>query len=139
MSTLKAKPLLVKPFTVTTASPVVAPLGTTSLIVSSSRRFALTAIAPLKLTWKVSPVLVPKFSPVIVTSAPGPALLGVTESTLGWATDSSSTGTTVLVRERTSTPAADARPRPALTATRLKLPTATLERVKLPSASALAT
>ncbi|MNL49709.1 hypothetical protein D3C87_1726670 [compost metagenome] len=120
------------------AFPLVAPLGTTSLIVWSSIRLILTAIVPLKVTCRGSPVLAPKFSPAIITSAPGPALVGVTERILGCATDSSSSGARVAALDFTSIPDAVARPSPDLAATRLKRPTATLLMVKVPSEPAFA-
>jgi hypothetical protein len=70
--TVKATPLLATPETVTTTFPVVAAVGTVTLIVVEFQLLKL-AVVPLNLT--LLPELVPKPVPVITTAVPtGPAV-----------------------------------------------------------------
>jgi hypothetical protein len=66
--TVKATPLLASPPTVTTTSPVVAPLGTAAVMLVGLQ-FAGVAVVPLKVT-VLLPCVFPKFVPVIVTDVP---------------------------------------------------------------------
>lgn len=68
MVTVKATPLLGKPPTVTTTFPVVAPLGTMTII-EVGDQFVGDAAVPLKVTVLV-PGEGPKFVPVIETVVP---------------------------------------------------------------------
>jgi hypothetical protein len=65
---VKATPALATPPTVTTTSPVVAPVGTvTTMLVAV--QLAAVAFTPLNVT-VLAPAVAPKFAPVIVTDAP---------------------------------------------------------------------
>jgi len=80
-ATLKGTPLLVKPLTVTTTFPVVAPLGTgTTMLVAL--QLVGVAVVPLKVTLLV-PCEAPKFVPVMVTEAPKGAKVGLRLVILG--------------------------------------------------------
>jgi hypothetical protein len=65
--TVKATPLLATPDTVTTTFPVVAAVGTVTLIVVE---FQLVKLAVVPLNFTLLPKLVPKPVPVIVTAVP---------------------------------------------------------------------
>jgi hypothetical protein len=67
-TTVKFTPLLATPETVTTTFPVVAPLGTVTLMLDEPQAVAV-AVVPLNFTVLV-PCVVPKPVPVIVTEAP---------------------------------------------------------------------
>ncbi len=66
--TVKATPLLATPLTVTTTLPVVAPLGTGTIMLVALQLVGVPRV-PLKLTVLV-PCVAPKFVPVIVTEVP---------------------------------------------------------------------
>src|SRR6266481_3771221 len=66
--TVKADPLLATPETVTTTFPVVAPLGTGTVMLVAPHAVGV-AVVPLKLTVLV-PWVAPKFVPVITTEVP---------------------------------------------------------------------
>jgi uncharacterized membrane protein (DUF441 family) len=67
--TMNVTPLLATPPTVTTTSPVVAPLGTVTVMPVSLQLEAVPLLVPLKVTVLV-PWLAPKPVPVMVTVAP---------------------------------------------------------------------
>jgi hypothetical protein len=67
--TVKGAPLLAKPLTVTITFPVVAPLGTATVMLVAFQFDGLPALAPLKAT-VLAPWLAPKLLPVMVTAAP---------------------------------------------------------------------
>jgi hypothetical protein len=67
--TVKGAPLLAKPLTVTITFPVVAPLGTATVMLVAFQFETLPALAPLKAT-VLAPWLAPKLLPVMVTAAP---------------------------------------------------------------------
>jgi len=71
--TVKVIPLLVIPLAVTVTGPVVAAVGTCTVIEVSAQVLTVVAAAPLKLT---EPWVVPKFVPAIVTAMPTPAEVG---------------------------------------------------------------
>jgi hypothetical protein len=66
--TVKTTPLLARPPTVTTTGPVVAPLGTGTVMLVALHVVGV-AIAPLNITVLV-PFDAPKFAPLIVTDVP---------------------------------------------------------------------
>jgi hypothetical protein len=66
--TVKLTPLLATPPTATTTLPVVAPLGTTAVMLPALQLLAVAAV-PLKLTVLV-PCVAPKFVPAIATEVP---------------------------------------------------------------------
>ena len=66
---MKLAPLLANPPTVTTTFPVVAPVGTFTVILVALQAEAVAADVPLKVTVLV-PWLAPKLAPVIVTGVP---------------------------------------------------------------------
>src|SRR6202035_4564797 len=66
--TVKLMPLLARPPTVTRAEPVVAPVGTGTLMLVVLQLVGVAAV-PLNLTVLV-PCVVPKFAPEIVTALP---------------------------------------------------------------------
>src|SRR5208283_4696683 len=68
MVTLKLTPLLATPPTVTTIFPVVAPLGTATVMLVPLQLVGVPAV-PLNATALV-PCVAPKFVPVIVTTVP---------------------------------------------------------------------
>ena len=68
-STVKATPLLASPPTVTTTLPVLAALGTVTVMLVALQTEAVPADVPLKVTVLV-PCEAPKFVPVMVTDAP---------------------------------------------------------------------
>jgi hypothetical protein len=70
--TVNVTPLLVMPFAVTVTGPVVAPVGTIAVIDVAHQSMTFAGV-PLKLT---APNVVPKFTPVIVTSVPTPPEFG---------------------------------------------------------------
>jgi hypothetical protein len=79
--TMKGRPLLFRPVTVTTTFPVVAPAGTgTTMLVAD--QFVGVAVVPLNFTVLV-PLVAPKFAPVIVIDVPVGALVGATLVRLG--------------------------------------------------------
>ena len=83
--TVNSTPLLARPLTVTTTSPVTAPGGTATWI-SLSLQLVGEAHAPLKLTPLVpctDPIDGPKLEPPIVTTIPSGPDSGVTESIAG--------------------------------------------------------
>jgi hypothetical protein len=80
-STVKLTPLLATPFTVTTTLPVVAPVGTGTLIVALAQLVGVPTV-PLNVT-VLMPCEVPKLVPLIVTDAPTAADVGVTLVILG--------------------------------------------------------
>ena len=67
-STVKEKPLLAIPPTVTTTFPAIAPVGTGTVMLVALQLVGVAAV-PLNVTVLV-PWLAPKFEPVIVTGAP---------------------------------------------------------------------
>lgn len=67
--TVKATPLLATPLTVTTTLPVVAPLGTGTVMLLSPQPVGVPAV-PLNITVLV-PCVTPKLVPVIVTDVAG--------------------------------------------------------------------
>ena len=67
--TVNGDPLLACPPTVTTILPVVAPLGTATVMLVALHALAVAAATPLNITVLV-PCVAPKFVPVIVTGAP---------------------------------------------------------------------
>src|SRR5215475_1033148 len=72
--TVKLRPLLASPPTVTTTAPVVAPVGTfTTMLVAD--QLVGVAVVPLNLTVLV-PCVAPKFVPVIVTDVATGPLVG---------------------------------------------------------------
>ena len=74
--TLKFTPLLATPATVTTTLPVVAPVGTFTVMLVLLQLVAVPALVPLKVTVLV-PWLDPNVVPVIVTAVPtGPEVGG---------------------------------------------------------------
>jgi hypothetical protein len=79
--TVKFTPLLPTPVTDTTTFPVVAPAGTVTWILVSLQLVG-AAIVPLKASL-LFPWLAPKFVPVIVTSAPTAADVGLTLEMFG--------------------------------------------------------
>jgi hypothetical protein len=79
--TVKLTPLLATPFTVTTTGPVVAPLGTGTVMLVSLQPVAVAGL-PLNVTVPV----VPKFVPAIVTDAATGPLVGVTVVICGFVT-----------------------------------------------------
>jgi hypothetical protein len=85
--TVKLTPLLATPPTVTTTFPVVAPVGTSTTILTAVQLVGVVAV-PLNVTVLV-PCVAPKFRPVIVTVAPtnpdvgfNPVMLGPGEVTV---------------------------------------------------------
>jgi len=66
--TVKLTPLLAAPPTVTTTFPVVAPLGTVTLMLVALQLVGVPAV-PLNVTVLV-PCVAPKFVPVIITGVP---------------------------------------------------------------------
>jgi len=79
--TVKLTPLLGTPFTVTTTLPVVAPVGTGTLI-EVLAQVAGVAVVPSNVT-VLAPCDVPKFVPLIVTDTPTAADVGVRLVMLG--------------------------------------------------------
>ena len=75
-TTVKLTPLLALPPTVTTTSPVVAPVGTVATIVVALQLPIAVAVVPLKATALV-PCVAPKAVPLIVTAAPTAPVAGV--------------------------------------------------------------
>jgi hypothetical protein len=67
--TVKVTPLLTVPPTVTTTLPVVAPLGTCTVMLVALQLVAVPALVPLNVTVLV-PWLEPKLAPVMVTAVP---------------------------------------------------------------------
>ena len=67
--TVNAKPALATPLTVTTTLPVVAPVGTTTVIDVALQLVIEVAATPLKVT-VLDPCVAPKLLPVIVTEEP---------------------------------------------------------------------
>ena len=67
--TVKGDPLLAVPNTFTTTLPVVAPVGTVTVMLVALHAVAVPAEVPLKVTVLV-PCVAPKFVPVMVTDAP---------------------------------------------------------------------
>jgi hypothetical protein len=80
--TVKGTPLLARPLTVTTTFPVVAPLGTATVMLVALQLKALPALVPLKLT-VLLPWLVPKLLPVMVTAVPTGPEVGDSPEMLG--------------------------------------------------------
>src|SRR5580765_5520580 len=72
--TVKLRPLLASPPTVTTTLPVVAPLGTGTTMLVADQLVGVSAV-PLKVTALV-PLVAPKFDPAIVTDVPTGPLEG---------------------------------------------------------------
>jgi hypothetical protein len=72
--TVKLTPLLAKPPTVTTAGPLVAPLGTGTTMLVAFQPVGVAAV-PLNVT-VLAPCDAPKFVPVIVTDVPAGPLVG---------------------------------------------------------------
>ena len=68
-TTVKLRPLLATPLTVTTTLPMVAPLGTVTFIDPAAQLATLVTLVPLNVT-VLLPCEDPKFVPVIVTGAP---------------------------------------------------------------------
>jgi len=66
--TVKLTPLLAAPPTVTTTFPVVAPLGTITVMLVAPQLVGVPAV-PLNVT-VLAPCVVPKFVPVIITGVP---------------------------------------------------------------------
>lgn len=81
MVTVNATPLLVKPPTVTTTFPVVAPLGTMTVIAVEDQ-FVGDAAVPPKVT-VLAPCDKPKFAPVIETVVPAGPDMGLRELMFG--------------------------------------------------------
>lgn len=81
MVTVNATPLLGKPPTVTTTFPVVAPLGTITVIAVEDQ-FVGDAAVPLKVTVLV-PTERPKFVPVTETVVPAGPDMGLRELMFG--------------------------------------------------------
>jgi len=79
--TVKLRPLLATPLTVTTTLPVVAPVGTGTAMLFADQ-FVGNAEVPLKVTVLV-PWLAPRFVPVIVTEAPTGPEVGLRVEMLG--------------------------------------------------------
>jgi hypothetical protein len=79
--TVKAMPLLARPPTVTTTLPVVAPLGTGTLMLVALQLVGV-ATMPLKVTLLV-PWVAPKFEPVTTTGTPMAPEVGLREVILG--------------------------------------------------------
>src|SRR6266849_5160584 len=79
--TVKLMPLLATPPTVTTMGPVVAPLGTGTLMLVPFQLVGVAAV-PLNLTALV-PCVAPKFAPAIVTDVPTAPDVGLTAVRLG--------------------------------------------------------
>ena len=67
--TVKATPLLAAPNTVTTTLPVVAPVGTVTVMLVALQALAAPAEVPLKVT-VLEPCVDPKFVPVMVIDTP---------------------------------------------------------------------
>jgi hypothetical protein len=67
-TTVKADPLLASPPTVTTTLPVVAPVGTATVMLVALQALAVAAV-PLKATVLV-PWVAPKFNPVMLIETP---------------------------------------------------------------------
>jgi hypothetical protein len=67
--TVKLTPLLARPLTVTTTLPVLAPLGTVTVMLVAPHMEAVPALTPLKLT-VLLPWLAPKLLPVMLTAVP---------------------------------------------------------------------
>jgi hypothetical protein len=80
--TANVTPLLAWPFTVTTAFPVVAPVGTMTVMLVADHAGYEVASVPPNLTILV-PLLAPKFAPVIVTVPPTGPLLELSELIVG--------------------------------------------------------
>jgi len=68
-ATVKAMPLLAVPETVTTMLPVVAPVGTVTVMLVALQALAAPADIPLKVT-VLLPCVAPKFVPVMVIDPP---------------------------------------------------------------------
>src|SRR5438270_166143 len=68
-TTVKGEPLLDCPPTVTTTSPVVAPVGTVTVMLVALHAVAVPAEVPLKVTVLV-PCVAPKFVPVMMIDTP---------------------------------------------------------------------
>jgi hypothetical protein len=83
-NTVNATPLLFTPLAFTTTFPVVAPLGTVTLI-DVALQLVTVAVVPLNFT-VLEPWLEPKFVPVTVTAAPTAPEVGDTLVMLGAAT-----------------------------------------------------
>ena len=66
---MKSEPLLASPPTVTTTSPVVAPVGTVTVMLVALQALAVPAEVPLKVT-VLEPCVAPKFVPVMVIDTP---------------------------------------------------------------------
>jgi hypothetical protein len=79
--TVKLTPLLATPPTVTTTFPVVAPVGTSTTILTAVQLVGVVAV-PLNVTVLV-PCVAPKFRPVIVTVAPTNPDVGLSPVMLG--------------------------------------------------------
>src|SRR5947209_2406324 len=79
--TVKLRPLLATPPTVTTTLPVDAPLGTGTMMLVALQLVG-AAVVPLNVTVLV-PCIVPKFAPAIVTGVPTAPDDGVTLVRLG--------------------------------------------------------
>src|SRR5215472_9301730 len=73
--TVKLKPVLAAPPTVTTTLPLVAPAGTLMVMLVALQEVAVPAAVPLKVT-VLLPWVAPKLVPVMVTAAPTGAGLG---------------------------------------------------------------
>jgi hypothetical protein len=80
-STVKVIPLLTTPATTTVTGPLVAPAGTTAVMVDALQ-LATDATVPLKRT-VLEPCVLPKPVPVIVIVLPTPPDVGFTELTIG--------------------------------------------------------
>lgn len=80
--TVNATPLLATPPTVTTIFPVLAPEGTTTLILDALQLLAVPAETPLNVTLLV-PCEAPKFAPVMVTAVPTCPDVGLTLAMFG--------------------------------------------------------
>src|SRR5438128_9612182 len=79
--TVKLRPLLSTPPTVTTMLPVVAPAGTGTRIEVAPQLSGIAAV-PLNVT-VLAPCVVPKLLPVSVTAVPIPPCLGEPEAMVG--------------------------------------------------------
>src|SRR5262249_39311218 len=77
--TVKLTPLLARPPTVTTTGPLVAPLGTGTVMLVALQLVGV-AVVPLKVT---VPGVVPKFEPLIVTAVPTGADVGLSVAIAG--------------------------------------------------------
>jgi hypothetical protein len=75
--TVKMTPLLARPPTVTTTLPVVAPIGTGTLMLVALQLVGVASV-PLKVT-VLEPFVAPKFVPAIVTAVPTVPEVGLSE------------------------------------------------------------